>query len=283
MKRTTAEDVATTASQNVITLPAARRRYVSISGGKGGVGKSTLAVGLSAHYARQGARTVLVDGDFGMADLNLLLGLAPDRSVLEVMNGSLVDKCLVEAHGLHLLPGLNGSFSVANADEEMQQALLMALRQLTEAFDTVVIDTPAGIDVRNIEVTAAADEVIVVATPEPVSLADAYACLKILKKYANRDRVFLIPNAVKSETQANELTSQLTNLVDHFLDIDLVALPFVPHDPAVPIAASSGVPLTLARPDAPASRAIARLARALDGHAFLRPGPPATSPPEDTR
>ena len=275
MKRSTAEELEGTRPENVIPLPAARRRYVSISGGKGGVGKSTLAVSLSAHYARQGARTVLVDGDFGMADLNLLLGLAPDRSVLEVMNGTQVDSCLVQAHGLHLLPGLNGSFSVANADEEMQRAILHALSQLTQAFDTVVVDTPAGIDVRNIEITAAADEVIVVATPEPVSLTDAYACLKILKKYANRDRVFLIPNAVHSEAQANELTSQLTNLVDHFLDIDLVALPFVPRDPAVPFAASSGVPLTLARPDAPASRAIARLARSLDGHAFLRP---ATTP-----
>ena len=282
MKRPVAVEPNGSPKDNIIALPASRRRYVSISGGKGGVGKSTLAVGLSAHYARQGARTVLVDGDFGMADLNLLLGLAPDRSVLEVMNGTRVDSCLVEAHGLYLLPGLNGSFSVANANEDMQQAVLLALDHLTKAFDTVVVDTPAGIDVRNIEITAAADEIIVVATPEPVSLADAYACLKILKKYANRDRVFLIPNAVSSEAQANELTTQLTNLVEHFLDIELVALPYVPRDPAVPQAASCGVPLTIARPDAPASRAIARLARSLDGHAFLRSSP-SKSNQETTR
>ena len=92
---------------------AQRERAIAVTGGKGGVGKSTVALNLAMAYAARGANALMVDTDLGMADLNLLLGVAPGRSMLDVLNGTPVEEALVAAHGIHLLPALNGSYLLA--------------------------------------------------------------------------------------------------------------------------------------------------------------------------
>src|SRR5262245_60417092 len=104
-----------------------RMRVIAVTGGKGGVGKSTTSVNLAAAYARKGSRTLALDSDLGMADLNLLLGVAPERSLADVLAGHPISDVLVEAHGLHLLPGLNGSFQLANLDAGAREVLFGAI------------------------------------------------------------------------------------------------------------------------------------------------------------
>jgi flagellar biosynthesis protein FlhG len=244
---------------------------VSVSGGKGGVGKSTIAVNLALSYARLGHRTLIVDGDFGMADLNLLLGQAPKKSLVDVVEGISAADVLIECHGLHLLPSANGCFRLANPDRFTKKRITEVIGALRSRFETTVLDTPAGIENNSLSVTAMADDILIVANPEPLSLADAYAAMKVLAHHHGVRRLFVVPNCVRSQAQGDELAQQLVTLVNHFLDVELVVLPSIPYDARLSQSALNGVPLVLAQPDAPVSRAIARVARALDACSSTTP------------
>jgi flagellar biosynthesis protein FlhG len=246
-----------------------RRRAIAVTGGKGGVGKSTVAVNLAVAYARRGSKTLAMDGDLGMADLNLLLGLAPEKSILDVIQGERLEAALVAAHGIHLLPGLNGSYRLANLDNRARERVFDSIDRLGDRFDTLVIDTPAGIGESAMALVGAAAEVIVVATPEPLSLADAYACLKVLVTKQGVRRAYILPNNVRSPSEAEEIFARLAALVDRFIGIELEMLPAVPHDVAVGRAAAAGTPVVVYSPDGPASRAIRQVTRRLD--ALARP------------
>lgn len=243
-------------------LPAARRA-VSITGGKGGVGKSTLAANLSIAYAQAGARALLVDTDLGMADLNLLLGVAPDKSLLDALGGASLDDVLVQVHGISLLPALNGSYLLSTIGPSAQRRTLDLVESLANRFDTLVLDVAAGIGQSQTAFAGATTDVIVVVNPEPLSMADAYACLKVLANERGVGHAFVVPNRVVSRTQADELLLRLGALVDRFLDLKITALPSIPADPAITEAAQIGVPLVVHAPDAPAARAIRQLTRAL--------------------
>lgn len=252
----------------VVPIRTSRQRVIAISGGKGGVGKSTISVNLACTYAGMGSRTLVFDGDLGMADLNLLFGVAPELTLLDLLTGGPAEDVLIETHGIHLLPALNGSYALANMEEHVRKRLVRAVAQVAMDFETLVVDTAAGIHQNNMALTAMANEVLVVATPEPLSLADAYACLKVLAKEMGKTRVFLVPNNVRSQDEARAVAAQLDKLARRFLGIEVVPLPHIPHDPAVPMAAAEGVPLVVSRPDSPASRAMKRIARELDAIAM---------------
>jgi flagellar biosynthesis protein FlhG len=249
---------------SVAALERNRPRALAVTGGKGGVGKSTIAVNLAVSYASRGSRTLAVDGDLGMADLNLLLGLAPGRSLLDVLDGAPVSEVLVSAHGIDLLPALNGSHRLANLTPAERARLISAIESALPDYDTLVIDIPAGIGETAMTLASSAADVVVVTTPEPLALADAYACMKVLATRYGLRRCFLLPNSVRSPSQAEEIVGRLKVLVDRFLGIEMVPLPAVPRDEGISDAAAAGVPMVLYQPESPASRAIKRAARHLD-------------------
>jgi flagellar biosynthesis protein FlhG len=249
---------------NVITLPAGRKRFIAVSGGKGGVGKSTFSVNLAVTYALRGSKTIAFDGDFGMADLNLLLGTAPSTSMLDLLAGMPIEDVVVEAHGIDLLPGLNGSHRLANLPIGERERLFDEIANVARRYETVIVDTAAGISEDTTALTSCASEVVIVANPDPLSLADAYACLKVLSTRHAVRRALLVPNSVRAPRDGAEIVAQLTTLVRRFLNLELVPLPEIPYDPAVQFAGATGVPLVITRPDSAASRAIQRIARAID-------------------
>jgi flagellar biosynthesis protein FlhG len=251
-------------NQGTVSIVPKRPRAIAITGGKGGIGKSAIAVNLAVSYADLGSRTLLVDGDLGMADLNLLLGVAPERSALDVLQGMPVSEALVAVHGLHLLPALNGSYSLENMGDEPRGRLFAAIDSLADRFETLVIDVGAGIGHNQVALAGMVPTVIVVATPEPLALADAYACLKVLCRKQNLRRAYVLPNRVRNQEEGAEVVARLTSLVSRFLDINLKPLPAIPFDASLSDAAAEGVPSVLSRPDAPASRAIRHIARRLD-------------------
>jgi flagellar biosynthesis protein FlhG len=248
----------------VIALHEERSRMIAITGGKGGVGKSTIAVNLAVAYGRQRGRVLALDGDAGMADLNILLGVAPERSLLDVVRGVPADEVIVEAHGIHLMPALNGSYALANLDDIARRRIFDSVATLGRRFDTLVIDTPAGLGQNAVAFAGVAAEVIVVATPEPLSLADAYACMKVLRTRAGLQRALVIPNGVRTQEEADDVVERLRNLNDRFLGVELEELPAIPFDPAVRAAAAAGVPLVLHAPESPAARALVKIARRID-------------------
>jgi flagellar biosynthesis protein FlhG len=239
------------------------RRAVAVTGGKGGIGKSTLSVNLAVAYAQGGAKTLLVDTDLGMADLNLLLGVAPEKNVLDALGGASVVDVLVETHGVKLLPALNGSNVLANLGLGGLRRILELVESLAPSFDSLVIDVAAGISSAQTTFAGATSNVVVVVNPEPLSIADAYACLKVLATEQGVTHAHIVPNRVLSRAHADEVTARLTALVNRFLDLDVTVLPPIPSDPAVAEAAQIGVPLLVHSPDAPAARAIRSVAKAL--------------------
>lgn len=239
------------------------RRAISVSGGKGGVGKSTVAVNLAIAYAQMGARTLMVDTDLGMADLNLLLGVAPERSLLDALGGTPIEDILVSAHGIELLPALNGSYLLSTIGPGAQQRLLEMVDSLSTKFDSLVVDIAAGIGQVQTTFGGATSDAIVVVNPEPLSMADAYACLKTLSTQEGVRHAFVLPNRVTSRAQADELVARLRALVMRFLDLEITGLPPIPADPMVGEAAHCGVPLLVHAPGSPAARAIRALPRSL--------------------
>ncbi len=243
--------------------PMGGARVVAVTGGKGGVGKSFISANLAAAWAAVGARTMAVDADFGMADLNLMLGVAPERSALDVLCGVPIEDVLVRAHGVDLLPGLNGSSTLANLDGAERRALLASIDTLEDAYDVCVIDAPPGISDTGVDMSAAASHVVIVLSPEPVSLADAYACLKAMCVRHNLPRAFVVPNKVANAQEAEETFDRLHTIVERFLGVELVRLPHIPHDASAATTCALGIPVVTHTPDAPASRAIKAIARQL--------------------
>lgn len=245
-------------------------RTIAVAGGKGGVGKTAVALGLAKVYASDGLRVLLVDGDLGMADLNLALELAPTWSMLDVLHGAPIKEVLIEAHGIWLLPALNASFALANIDSQARSLLFERIEELESDFDIMIIDTASGIYEGAIQFVAAAAEIVLVVTPEPLALADNYATLKALSTRYGVKNAFLLPNMTRSPAEAHELLTRMNALTVHFLGMTLTELPFIPYDALVPISVAAGVPLIDHSSNSPAARAFERLPRSI---AELQHGP----------
>jgi flagellar biosynthesis protein FlhG len=250
-------------SSGPIQIAPPPRRAIAVSGGKGGVGKSTVALNLAITHARMGAKTLIVDTDLGMADLNLLLGVAPERNVLDALGGASIEDVLQHAHGISLLPALNGSYVLSNLGPSAQGRILEMIGSLAAKYDTLVIDIAAGIGQIQTTFASATTDTIVVVNPEPLSMADAYAALKVLSTEQGVKHAYIVPNRVLSRAQADEVVARLSALVNRFLDLEVTALPYIPADPCVSESAQIGVPLAIHAPDSPAARAIRQIVRVL--------------------
>ncbi len=253
---------------------------LAFTGGKGGVGKSFISANASVWLAKNELRTLTVDGDFSMADLNLLFGLAPERSVLDVLRGMPIENVLEHAHGIDLLPGLNGNSMLANLDPSQAASLYVEIEALRDHYEATVIDAPTGLSDVGIEMCALASHVVLVLSPEPTSLADAYACLKALTARVGLDRAFVVVNRVDSAADAQDAFTRLEALVSRFLGVELCQLPHIPADARAATACALGSPVLLQYPDAPASRALCSMLSAVSSmapstfthEAFMIPG-----------
>ncbi len=232
---------------------------LAFTGGKGGVGKSFVSANAAVWMAKHDMKTLTVDGDFSMADLNLLFGLAPERSVLDVLRGMPIEAVLERAHGIDLLPGLNGNSMLANLDPAQAASIYVEIESLRDRYETTVIDAPAGLSDVGIEMCALATHVVLVLSPEPTSLADAYACLKALTARVGLDRAFVVVNRAETEGDAHDAYTRLEALVSRFLGVELCELPYIPLDRQAATACALGSPAVLQYPDAPASRALATM------------------------
>jgi flagellar biosynthesis protein FlhG len=261
-----------TTQDDLLHLHSKRRRFIAVTGGKGGTGKSTIAVNLAATYARQGSRVLLVDADLGMADLNLLLGVAPNRSIFDLLHGKSFESVLAKTHGVYLLPSLNGSYQLANLDASVRDRFLSLIEKACIEFDTVIIDTAAGLGANSIDFAAMASEVILVTSSAPASLADTYACLKVLSSYKGLERAYILPNGVSSLEEAKIVFSQLASLSDRFLlSLSLHSLPAILFDNEMNTAAANGIPMVCYKPEANVSRALRLVAHRLDLLATANP------------
>jgi flagellar biosynthesis protein FlhG len=253
--------------------PQSGLRVVAVTSGKGGVGKTQIAANLAVLGARGGKRVLVIDADLGLANIEVILGVRPERHLghLLVEGTSLDDVLCMGPHGLALLPAGTGVQALTSLSDGEKRRLIERMDEIEERFDVVIIDTGAGIGDNVCFFAGAAQEVALVVSPEPTSIIDAYAVIKVLSEDVGVTRFGVIVNPVIDERAARDVFPKLTGVAGRFLRAKLRLLGYVPRDENVYRAVMDRRPVADAFPDAPASRALAEVAARL----FETPAPVA--------
>jgi flagellar biosynthesis protein FlhG len=246
------------------SVPAARAlRTVAITSGKGGVGKTNVVVNLALELARLGRKVLLIDADLGLANVDVVLGLAPKYSINDVIHGEkTLQEVVVEGpRGIKILPASSGVSELVQLSNDEKLMILQELDAYETDADTVLIDTAAGISDMVLYFNTAAQERVVVATGEPTSLTDAYALIKVLYTQRQERRFKILVNNVVDARAAKEVYRKLAMAADHFLGgLSLDYLGFIPTDSAINKAVMKQKALVEAFPNSPASQAFKQLA-----------------------
>jgi len=209
-------------------------KVLSFTSGKGGVGKTHIVVNLAYALQSLGARVMLLDADLGLANVDVLLGLTPRFTIQHVLEGhkALDDVLVTGPAGMLILPASSGVQELVDLSDSQRLQLLTALETLQHDIDFLLIDTGAGISANVLYFNVAAQDIVVVVTPEPTSITDAYALMKVLyTKYAEK-RFKVIMNAVAHAVEAKEAFRRLNMVTERFLNISIDYLGCIPHDAA---------------------------------------------------
>jgi len=251
-----------------------RRRpsVIVVTSGKGGVGKSTVALNAALTLSAEGHKVLLVDADSNLGSLDVMLGIAPRHRIGDVLRGNMAveDVMVTGPSGLRLLPASTGDAAYPLGGEEMQERLMAEILGTDEPFACVMIDTGAGLNDEVIRYAGYADELLVVTTPEPTAIMDAYAMMKVIWSVRVDAKLQVVLNNVRSPREADDITAKLKMAVNHFLkrDVDVVAA--VPADPNVSKAITQQIPLVQAYPFSAASLSLQSFAHHVLLHLMTR-------------
>jgi flagellar biosynthesis protein FlhG len=206
----------------------ARTRVISVTSGKGGVGKSTLSVNLGIAIGRLGKRVLLLDGDLGLANVNVLMGIIPEHNIYEVMKGKkkIRDIIISTSFGIDIIAGANGISQLANLSDTARETFLEQLGGLT-GYDVLLIDTGAGVGANVLGLVMPADEIVVVTTPEPTAITDAYGMIKSIVANGQEKIIKLIVNRVPSAIEAKRVSDRLASISAQFLKTEIDCIGFV--------------------------------------------------------
>ncbi|MBE5940513.1 MAG: MinD/ParA family protein [Lachnospiraceae bacterium] len=244
-------------------------RIITVTSGKGGVGKSSLAINLAIKFRELGQRVIIFDADFGLANIEVMFGAIPKYNLSDMIfrGKELKDIIINGPMDIGFISGGSGISGLGNMTRDQVAYLVYKLRELETLADIIIIDTGAGISDSVLEFVSASGEVLLVATPEPTSITDAYALLKSLNVRAGFDRestnIKVVANRVADYEEGVNLYNKLNVVVSKFLNINLDFLGIVPLDNAMSKAVIQQKPLTIAYENAPSAKAIDELARKL--------------------
>ncbi|MBU8849640.1 MAG: MinD/ParA family protein [Desulfobacterales bacterium] len=240
-------------------------RVIAVTSGKGGVGKTNITANFAYILSKMGKRTLLLDADVGLANIDVILGITPKYNLHHVLSGEKnLSEAVVEGPGgIKILPSASGVQEMAELSKGQKFTLLEELDGLDEAFDFMLIDTAAGIADNVIYFNMAAKEIIVVASPEPTSLTDAYALIKVLYQGYAAKRFTLLVNMAKNSNEADGVYTRLSNATNHFLDLPIEYLGYIPHDQNVPKAVRKQKLLSEVFPDSKASKSMSEVVEKL--------------------
>jgi flagellar biosynthesis protein FlhG len=246
-------------------------RVVSVTSGKGGVGKSHLSANLATLCAKAGQRVLVVDADGGLSNVDVLLGVKPTLHLGDLLDGATLDEVLLEVRpGLTLLPGAPGERRLAQLDDATRLALTSAWDELLPRFDVVVVDVGSGVGDDVLFFSSAGQLSLLVVTDEPTSLADAAVLLRALRSKTPVREVDVVVNSVRTSRSAQAVFAKLQQLAQE-AGLRLRLLANVPEDQNLRRAAMVGRPLVELAPTSPASRAFERLAQTLLAAPARRP------------
>jgi flagellar biosynthesis protein FlhG len=207
-------------------------QVIAVTSGKGGVGKTTTSVNLAVSMALDGKQVMLLDGDLGLANVDVMLGLQPTFNLSHVIAGecSLEETLLQGPAGILVVPASSGKRNMAELSPAENAGLVRAFSELHRPLDTLIVDTAAGIADSVITFSQASQQIVVVVTNDPQSLTDAYALIKVLNREHGIKRVHVLANQTNSAREAKEIFDNLQRVSERFLDITLNPFGTVPHD-----------------------------------------------------
>ncbi|WP_321367238.1 MinD/ParA family protein [uncultured Desulfuromusa sp.] len=218
------------ATSTELQMPATR--VLSITSGKGGVGKTAVVSNIAVTLAKQGKKVLVIDADLGLANIDVVLGLSPEYNLNHFFNGERsLEEVMVEGpYGLKILPAGSGVQQYTRLDSQLKMRLIDSLDALEEHFDVVLIDTEAGISDNVTYFNVAAQDILVVTTPEPTAITDAYALMKLLSTQYHQKRFLLAVNSVRNADEGLDVFEKLTMVSGRYLDIFLDYLGCIPFD-----------------------------------------------------
>ncbi|MCP3954402.1 MAG: MinD/ParA family protein [Desulfobacterales bacterium] len=241
-------------------------RVIAVTSGKGGVGKSNIVANLAYTLTRLGKKVLVFDADLGLGNLDVLLGQAPRYNISHVIKGekNIDEITMLGPGGMLVLPASSGVQDMTELLPAQRVRILSALDTLMKDIDVMLIDTAAGISSNVMYFNVTAQEVIVVVTPEPTSITDAYALMKVMSlKYAEK-KFNLLVNMVSGETEAKDVYRQLSMVSKRFLDISIDYLGYIPRDGELTRCVRGQKLVREQRPSAIASGCFDTIARSLD-------------------
>lgn len=238
-------------------------RVIAVTSGKGGVGKSNIVANLGFVLSRLGKKVLILDADLGLGNLDVLLGLAPKYNLSHAIAGSkTLSEIVIDGPGnVKILPAPSGIQELSDLTDEQKTRMLTALDLLIDSVDLFLIDTGAGISSNVMHFNSSAPEIMVVASPEPTSITDAYALMKVLSLDYSRKHFKLVVNLARSSREAMDVYKQLELVADRFLDIKIEYMGHVLIDENIRKGVRLQKVVSEIYPDTKASRCFASLAK----------------------
>jgi flagellar biosynthesis protein FlhG len=248
---------------------------IAVTSGKGGVGKTNIAVNLAVSLARQGRKVVLFDGDLGLANIDIALGLRPTYDIRHVLSGekSLAEVLIDGPRGIRIVPATSGISQLTRLDAQQRANIVNAFSELSHSVDTLIVDTGAGIDASVQTFCSACQSIFVVICDEPSSITDAYALIKVLNKESGVKEFQLLANMVDSDAQGRALYGKLSRVASRFLDVSLGYLGSIPRDSYLCKAVQQQSAVVELYPRSSSAKALQRLAEKI-GSSSAEPAAP---------
>ncbi len=239
-----------------------RTRVITVTSGKGGVGKTHLSVNLALAYAQQGKRVIVLDADLGLANVNIMLNMIPKYNLYHVIRKqkTMREIILDTDYGIQIVAGASGFSKIANLSEEERQSFISELYSLAGA-DIIIIDTSAGVSSNVLSFVAAADDAIIITTPEPTAITDAYGIIKIIATEVENLNIGLklVVNRVKSVLEGKKVAERIINISGQFLNLKVEYLGCIYEDPIVPASVIRQRPFILSDPKSKAAISVHHL------------------------
>lgn len=241
-------------------------KVIAVTGGKGGVGKTNVSVNLSLALGEVGRRTVLMDADLGLANVDVLLGLKPKKNIADVLAGEcgLKDVMLDVNENVRIVPACSGTQEMTALSVHEHAELVYAFNEVADDIDVLIVDTAAGISESVVSFVRAAQEVLVVVCDEPTSITDAYALIKLLNRDYKMTRFRVLANMVTTDNEGRNMFNKLLTVTDRFLDVTLQYVGSIPYDENVRKAVQKQTPVLKAFPKTKSALAYRQLAAKVD-------------------